>query len=113
VSLRISGQLASQKPTVVDSVQAGMRKAIDSVFDSSPLAESWAARQSGLDSRALVAPGTHSSSTSWLLRCNHHDYRVWHVNVELAAAGRSVGAHADLSCSGNRRGRAIFDPQKP
>lgn len=100
VSLHIAGQLASQEPTVVDPVGAEMRKATDSVSGNSPLAASWAARQS--------RPGTRGSSTFWLLRCNHHEYRVRHVNVEPAAAGRSVGAHADLSCNGNRRGRATL-----
>lgn len=100
VSLHIAGQLASREPTVVDSVEAEMRKATDSVSDGSPLAASWAARQS-MPARCVI-------STFWLLRCNHHEYRVRHVNVEPAAAGRSVGAHADLSCSGNRRGRATL-----
>jgi hypothetical protein len=101
VTLRISGQLASHKPlavhglkestAVVDSVEAGMGKA-----------------ELPTDSRASVVPGTQRSSTFWLLPCNRFEYRGWHVNIELAAAGRSVGAHADLSCGGDSRWRVTL-----
>ena len=101
MSLRISGQLTSQKPlavhglkestAVVDSVEARMGKA-----------------ELPIDSRESAAPGTQRSSAFWLLPCNRYEYRGWHVNIELAAAGRSVGAHADLSCGGDSRWRVTL-----